>query len=40
MAGKPAVALLAVCFLLAAAGRVQAAPKTVSLKALIITTPG
>lgn len=40
MAGTAAVALVAVCCLLAAAGRVQAAPRTVALKTLLLTTPG
>ena len=39
MACKAALVLVAVCFLLAA-GRVQAAPKTVAMKTLILTTPG
>ena len=40
MAGKAAVALVAVCCLFVAAGGVQAAPKTVALKTLVLTVPG
>ena len=40
MASAAAVALVTVCCLLAAAGRVQAASKTVALKTLLLTTPG